>query len=163
MRCRLISWEHCIAGGDMGRMDVLCVSGIGLDVCQFVHLLFISIKLHMPDSIFRWKANSCMLFFYFLFWFIYFYLYWALYVCVPVYHMHVWCLHRSEEGTGSPGTGVMNDRELPCRSWELNLGPLKDQSKLLTSEPPLQDSVCYFLTLLCSFLPFLLPPTGAAW
>lgn len=61
----------------------------------------------------------------------------------------------------SPGTGVMNGHELPCRSWELNLGPVKGQSELLTSEPLLQAPVCYFLTLLCSFLLFLLPPTGA--
>jgi hypothetical protein len=32
--------------------------------------------------------------------------------------------------------------ELPCGCWELNLGPLKEQSMLLTSEPPLQSPPC---------------------
>lgn len=51
-------------------------------------------------------------------------------------HTCAWCLWRSEEGGGSPGTGAKVGFEpLPCRSWELNLGPLKkEQQVLLTLE-----------------------------
>ena len=37
-----------------------------------------------------------------------------------------------------PGTGITENCELPCRSWELNPGPLKKQPVLLTTEPSLQ-------------------------
>lgn len=37
---------------------------------------------------------------------------------------------RSEEDTGSPGTGVMNVCVLPYECWELNLGPLQQQELL---------------------------------
>ena len=47
------------------------------------------------------------------------------------------CLE-SGEGVGSPGTGVTGSCELSCRCWELNSGPLEDQSVLLTVEPSLQ-------------------------
>lgn len=33
----------------------------------------------------------------------------------------------SEEGIESTGTEVIDDRELPCGFWELNLGPLQEQ------------------------------------
>jgi hypothetical protein len=29
-------------------------------------------------------------------------------VCIYVYHMHFWCVERSEEGIRSPRTGVMD-------------------------------------------------------
>ena len=49
-----------------------------------------------------------------------------------VYHMHAWCLQRSEEDR-SPGTGVRDGYELPCGWWELNPSLLKEQPVLLTS------------------------------
>jgi hypothetical protein len=45
---------------------------------------------------------------------------------------------------GSPGTGVTDSCELPCGSWELNQGGLKEQPVLLTTEPSLQ-LLCFFL------------------
>lgn len=51
--------------------------------------------------------------------------------CMCVYHMCVCCLQRSEEGVGSPGTGVMGDCELQsmgdCGWWELNSGSLQEK------------------------------------
>ena len=38
----------------------------------------------------------------------------------------------------SPGTGSSDSCELPCGCWELNPGPLEEQSVLLTAEPFLQ-------------------------
>ena len=46
--------------------------------------------------------------------------------------MH-WC-----EGVRSPVTGSSDSYNLPCGCWELNLGPLEEQSVLLTTEPSLQ-------------------------
>lgn len=49
--------------------------------------------------------------------------------------MHVcYCLPRSEEGIGSPGTGVTDGSDLPCGYWEPNL---------LTTELFLQTPYCY--------------------
>ena len=44
----------------------------------------------------------------------------------------------SEEGIGSDCRWFCNHVELPCSSWELNSGPLEEQSVLLTAEPSLQ-------------------------
>lgn len=44
---------------------------------------------------------------------------------------------RPEEGFSSPGTGVTDGCKLPCRCWKWNLGPLQEQSMLLTAEPSL--------------------------
>lgn len=44
--------------------------------------------------------------------------------CIP-------CLLRPGEGVRSPGSGVTDGRELPCRFWELKLGPLEQLSLLL--------------------------------
>lgn len=46
--------------------------------------------------------------------------------------MFCFCLY---ESIRSPETGVIDSYELPCRLWELNPGPLKEQLVLLTSEP----------------------------
>jgi len=51
--------------------------------------------------------------------------------------MCVQCLKKLEEGIGSPGTGVIDSCELYCQRWELNLGPLEEQPRLLITEPPL--------------------------
>lgn len=45
-----------------------------------------------------------------------------LHACVPC---TAWCLLRSEENVGIPGTGVTDVWELPCGCWEPNLGPLQ--------------------------------------
>jgi hypothetical protein len=36
------------------------------------------------------------------------------------------------------GTGVTDNCGPPCRSWELNQGPLEEQPVLLSAEPSLQ-------------------------
>jgi len=41
---------------------------------------------------------------------------------------------------------ITNDCEPPCGCWELNSGPLEEQSMLLTAEPSLQPQVLLFLT-----------------
>ena len=38
--------------------------------------------------------------------------------CVHVYHMYDWYLSKSEKGTGSSGTLVIEDCEPPPRYWE---------------------------------------------
>jgi hypothetical protein len=40
-----------------------------------------------------------------------------------------------EEGIKS----LLDGHEPPCGCWELNLGPLKEQTVLLTAEPSLQS------------------------
>ena len=42
------------------------------------------------------------------------------------------------EGIEAPETTVTDDCEPPCGGWELNSGPLEEQSVLLTAEPSLQ-------------------------
>ena len=49
-----------------------------------------------------------------------------LHVCMYVHHMCAWCQRRSEEGIRSPGTGVMDSCEAPCRFWESNPVPPKN-------------------------------------
>lgn len=45
------------------------------------------------------------------------------------------CACESQKGgVGSPGAGVTDGCEPPCRYWNVNLGPLKDQQLLLTTE-----------------------------
>lgn len=58
--------------------------------------------------------------------------------CMFVYHMHVWCSWSSDNGSGSPETGVKDGREAPCGYWELNSSPSPECQVLLTTEPPLQ-------------------------
>lgn len=43
---------------------------------------------------------------------------------------------------------ILGGGETPCKGWELDLGPLREQQELLTTEPTLQA-----LTWLCSILP----------
>ena len=51
-------------------------------------------------------------------------------------------LQRLEEGVRSPATGVGGGYELPCGCWEPNVGPLEEQSVLLTIKS-LQPCFCY--------------------
>ncbi|XP_060232722.1 choline-phosphate cytidylyltransferase B isoform X1 [Meriones unguiculatus] len=48
-----------------------------------------------------------------------------------------WCLQRTEEDLGSPGTGVPSNCTLPCGSWEPNQGPTEEQT--LTAPAPFAD------------------------
>ena len=43
-----------------------------------------------------------------------------------MHHIYAWCLWRSEEGVGSPWTGITGGYEPPCGWWELNLNPLRE-------------------------------------
>lgn len=43
---------------------------------------------------------------------------------MSVNHVCAWCSQRSEEGTVSPGTAVMDGCGLTCQCWEQNPGPL---------------------------------------
>nr|XP_042133715.1 A disintegrin and metalloproteinase with thrombospondin motifs 17-like [Peromyscus maniculatus bairdii] len=45
---------------------------------------------------------------------------------------------RTEEGIGSPGTGVIDSCESPCGCWELDVDPLEEQPMLLTIKLSLQ-------------------------
>ena len=46
--------------------------------------------------------------------------------------------HLGQKRLADPaGTGVVDDRELPCGCWESNLEPLEEQPVLLTTEPSL--------------------------
>ena len=53
--------------------------------------------------------------------------------CALVLCLHV-CLRK---GVRYAGTGVIDSCELPCGCWELNPGPLEEQSLLLTTESSL--------------------------
>jgi hypothetical protein len=55
--------------------------------------------------------------------------------------MCVQCCGRPQEGIRSLGTGVIDGCELSCGCWELNPGPLKEQSVFLTAELSLQSSL----------------------
>lgn len=58
--------------------------------------------------------------------------------CMYMCQTHAWCLWKSEEGIGSPETGVTDGWEAPCGCWEMNTGTLKEQQVLLTVEPSFQ-------------------------
>lgn len=61
---------------------------------------------------------------------------WFLSACMSVYHMHVWCLQRPEEGV-EPGTGAVTDGCEPSLGcWGLNLDSLKEQLILVTTTEP---------------------------
>jgi hypothetical protein len=64
---------------------------------------------------------------------------------MSMHHLHG-VPKRIREGNKSFGTGVTDSCEPPCVCWELNLGPLKEQSVLLTTSlAPEPDS--YKLTV----------------
>ena len=71
--------------------------------------------------------------------------------CMSVDHVYVSCLWKLEGAVSSPETGVTDICKFPCRSWELNLGPSKEESVLLTTGPSLQ-----LLLLLFGFYIYLL-------
>lgn len=57
-----------------------------------------------------------------------------------MHRMCAWCLQRSENGIGYPGTVVTDDCddcEQPCRYWKASLGLLKKQPVFLIIESSL--------------------------
>lgn len=66
------------------------------------------------------------------------------------------------EDVGSSGTGVTDGCELPCKCWELNLGPLLEEPVFLTSSLQLQlfliDNLTGFVCLFCFETGFLCSP-----
>ena len=52
-------------------------------------------------------------------------------------------------GVRFPATEVTDRCELPCGCWELNLGPLEEQSVLLNTEPSLQPHSYTFISSEC--------------
>ena len=58
------------------------------------------------------------------------------FLSMSVFHVHVWCLRRSEENIASPETGVIDSCKPPCEYKELNPGP-PEERVLLTAEPSL--------------------------
>lgn len=46
--------------------------------------------------------------------------------CTYTYRGHAWCPWGPKVGVVSPGSGVRDGFQLPCRCLELNLGPLGD-------------------------------------
>lgn len=51
----------------------------------------------------------------------------VLFARMYVYHVCIWCLWRSEESLGSPGTAVTEDEEMLHGCCEPNPGPLREQ------------------------------------
>ena len=59
--------------------------------------------------------------------------------CMSVNHLHAWDPRRPEDDIRSPETGVIGGcKLLPYGCWELNLGPLEEQTVLLTTKLALQ-------------------------
>jgi hypothetical protein len=54
---------------------------------------------------------------------------------------------KPKDDIGSPKVGITNSCEVPCGNWEPNLGPLKRQRVLLTTEPSLQPMFVFFVCL----------------
>jgi len=77
--------------------------------------------------------------------------------------MHCSCLQTHQKRALDP---ITDGCEPPCGCWELNSGPLEEQSVLLTAEPSLQPNMqIYFYQLILSFRrhgPYLLIPTLTA-
>ena len=55
--------------------------------------------------------------------------------CMYVHHGCAWCSWGPGKEIRFPGPGDRGGCELPCRSWELNPGLLREQQVLLTAEP----------------------------
>jgi hypothetical protein len=69
-------------------------------------------------------------------------------------HTHISAGTRSEEEVGSPGSGVKDKCEPSCGCWELNPGPLEEQTVLLAAEaslqPPPSGSHCFVVSVVLS-------------
>jgi hypothetical protein len=62
----------------------------------------------------------------------FFFLIYLFILCVGVHHS---CLQTHQKRASDP---ITDGCEPPCGCWELNSGPLEEQSVLLTAEPSLQ-------------------------
>jgi hypothetical protein len=70
-----------------------------------------------------------------------------------IYKLHCSCLQTLQEMESDIVTGGC---EPPCSCWELNSGPLEEQSVLLTAEPLLQTpSMLLLIEILIFFDPFI--------
>lgn len=59
---------------------------------------------------------------------------------MAMHHMHAWYPGKLEKDVVSLGTAATDSCELSCGLWDLNLGPLEEQSVLLTAVLFLQSS-----------------------
>ena len=66
-----------------------------------------------------------------------FYSFFFNYLMISYIWVHCDCLQKHQKRASDPTT---DGCEPPCGCWELNLGPLEEQSVLLTAEPSLQPS-----------------------
>lgn len=93
--------------------------------------------VEMPDLLSWGDSNLALKDLLIYIFFTLFYVWGCFATCVSRYHMHTWCPQRSEEITGSPGTG--GDRECEASHGCWNLKPISlDQPMLLTTELYLQ-------------------------
>lgn len=64
---------------------------------------------------------------------------------MSVHYIHAWCLLRSKEGIGSPGSEISDGCELLCGYWDLNLDSLEEQVRLIncwaSSSAPILSSL----------------------
>lgn len=78
--------------------------------------------------------------------------------CMLVHHVHSCCLWKSEEGIGSPATGVTDGCDPPSGFWEPTLSPLHEQQVLLTTKlfpVPYIIFFGYFISLIYAWVFFL--------
>ena len=65
--------------------------------------------------------------------------------CIYFFKLWVWefCLDKTEDGGGSPGSDVTDTCEPPCGCWELNPNSLEEEHVLFTADPYLElHNVC---------------------
>lgn len=55
-----------------------------------------------------------------------------------VYHVHAWCLPRSEEGIKNSETGITSCFEPPYAYWNQNSGALQEKHVLLNTKLSIQ-------------------------
>jgi hypothetical protein len=69
-----------------------------------------------------------------------------------IYHVHVCCPERPDQGLKSPVIALTGCSELPRACWERNTGTLQEQQVFLITEPSLQTRLLCFLFLVFFFL-----------
>jgi hypothetical protein len=113
---------------------------LGLKACATTARLLFSFlfSLFFPFLFFSFLFFS-FLFFSFLFSSLSFFLKDLFILCIWV---HYSCLQIHQKRESDP---ITDGCEPPCGFWELNSGPLEDQSVLLTAEPFLQSPEVAFL------------------
>lgn len=60
-----------------------------------------------------------------------------------LYHMHIWCPCRTEEGIMSLGTRIMAGCESAFERWKMNPVPLQEQKVFIATEPSLQPPLMF--------------------